>query len=282
MHAFFRSITVALVVATAPALAQTPAQSVSLTLGIVPQQSASRTAELWTPVCEYLSAKTGYRVTFETAKDIPTFEQRLLAGAYDVAYMNPYHYTVFHAKPGYRAIAREANRKIQGIVVVRKDSPIQDIKELAGKTVAFPAPAAFAATVLPLASFQAQGIKVTPRYVASHDSVYMTVMQGLYPAGGGITRTLSSIPQDTQDQLRVLWKTKEFTPHAIAVHPRLKNRVVDRLTQAMVKMADDPDGKTRLDALGFSGLSPARDSDWNDIRALKLTNLNDLLASPTP
>jgi phosphonate transport system substrate-binding protein len=160
-----------------------------LSFGIVPQQSAARLARLWTPVCRWLSERTGQTVVFKTAKDIPTFEQRVAAGEYDIAYMNPYHYTVFSIDPGYRAFARETEKRIRGIVVVKKDSAYQSIGELAGMTLAFPAPAAFAASVLPRAYFKKNGIEITPRYVKSHDSVYLAVARGLYPAGGGIQRT---------------------------------------------------------------------------------------------
>ena len=71
-----------------------------LSFGVVPQQSATRLAELWTPICEFLGRKTGNHYVFKTAKDIPTFEDRLASGDYDIAYMNPYHYTVFSKVPG--------------------------------------------------------------------------------------------------------------------------------------------------------------------------------------
>ena len=68
----------------------TPASAGSdLTFGIVPQQSASRLAQIWVPVFDYLSEKTGMRIQFATAKDIPAFEACLARGAYDLAYMKP-------------------------------------------------------------------------------------------------------------------------------------------------------------------------------------------------
>lgn len=71
---------------------------------------------------------------FETAKDIPTFEQRLAKGAYDFAYMSPYTYTVLHrSRAGYTAFAKEKDKKLTGIIVVRRDSEYQDIKDLRGK-----------------------------------------------------------------------------------------------------------------------------------------------------
>lgn len=245
--------------------------------GVVPQQSASELARLWTPILSYLSEKTGYRLDFKTAKDIPVFEQRLAAGGYDIAYMNPYHYTVFHRSPGYRVFAKERGRKLKGIVVVRKDSPYQDVAQLKGKTIAFPAPAAFAATVLPLSNLKTLGIPIEAKYVASHDSVYLSVFKGLYPAGGGIMRTFENFDPGMRDRLRILWTTPEYTPHAIAAHPRVPPEVVQRLQEAMIRMHEDPRGAALLGGIGFKGLAAAHDAEYDDIRRLDIRLLDHLI-----
>lgn len=242
-----------------------------LTFGIVPQQSAARLAATWGPLLEAIGTKTGIALDFRTAPDIPTFERRLAVGEYDIAYMNPYHYTVFHDAPGYVAIAKEKNRKIQGIVVVSADSAIRGLEHLDGTTVAFPAPAAFAASVLPRAALRQRSIAIEPKYVASHDSVYMAVADGLFPAGGGIMRTLEAAPLDIRSRVRVLWRTEMFTPHAITVHPRVPSETASRLVAAMVALSDTEQGRTLLSVIGFTGIEAAEDSGWNDIRALGIT-----------
>ena len=243
-------------------------ESLTLSIGIVPQQNATKLARLWTPICKYLSKQTGYRFVFKTAKDIPTFEKRLAAGEYDIAYMNPYHYTVFSIDPGYRAIAKETNKRIQGIIVVKKDSPYQSIAELSGKTLAFPAPAAFAASVLPRAYLKTNQIEISPRYVRSHDSVYLTVSKGLYPAGGGIQRTFNNMPESIRQQLRILWKTPGYTPHAFAVHPRLPAAVVRDTASALIAMSTNEEGGKLLKNLNFNPIGSAKDEDWDDVREL--------------
>jgi phosphonate transport system substrate-binding protein len=249
----------------------------TLSFGIVPQQSAARLATLWTPVCRYISERTGQQLVFKTAKDIPTFEQRLAAGEYDIAYMNPYHYTVFSIDPGYRAFARETEKRIRGIVVVRKDSAYQSIGELDGKTLAFPAPAAFAASVLPRAYFKKNGIAITPQYVKSHDSVYLAVSRGIYPAGGGIQRTFDNISEATRAGLRILWTTPGFTPHAFAAHPRLSAATVEALVKVLAAMGRDADGRKLLGNLNFQPIGPARDQDWDDVRGLGIDLLQNLI-----
>lgn len=251
----------------------------SVTLGVVPQQSASKLAQLWVPVLDYLAEKTGILIQFRTAPDIPEFERRLAAGEYDFAYMNPYHYTVFSRHPGYRAFARERGTRLQGILVVRKDSSIRDPSELAGATLAFPAPAAFAASVLTRAYLVRAGIPFTPKFVSSHDSVYRAVATGLYPAGGGVVRTFETVDPEVKGQLRVLWTTQGFTPHAFAAHPRLPPDRVERLAQAMAAMAQDETGRARLAPLGITGFEAAQDADWDDVRALGIDLLDRLVES---
>ncbi len=251
----------------------------SISFGVVPQQAATRLASLWAPVFDYVGERAGVAIRFATAPDIPAFEQRLAAGQYDLAYMNPYHYTVFHEQPGYVAFANQRDKRIRGILVTKKDSDIDDIKALAGRTLAFPAPAAFAASVLPRAALRQAGIAIEPRYVRSHDSVYLAVAQGLYPAGGGIERTFANTDPQVRERLRILWRTDAYTPHAFAAHPRLDPALVARVRDVMLAMSDDPEGRELLAAIGFDGIDGAKDADWDDVRALGI-ELLDAPAQP--
>jgi phosphonate transport system substrate-binding protein len=246
----------------------------SLTFGIVPQQSASRLAQDWGPLLAEISRRSGVALVFKTAPSIPVFEERLGRGEYDLAYMNPYHYVVFHKATGYRAFAKEQDRKLKGILVVKKDSSYQKPADLAGRTVVFPAPAAFAASILPQAEFGRLKIPIEAKFIASHDSVYRAVASGLHEAGGGIVRTLEAAPAEVRDALRVLSETPNYTPHAFAAHPRLAADKLAKVLRAMQSLGQDEAGQRLLLPLAFKGVAAALDPEWNDIRALDL----DLLA----
>ncbi len=230
-------------------------------------------AEDWGPLLAEVSRRSGVSLVFRTAPNIPAFEERLATGDYDLAYMNPYHYVVFHKASGYLAFAKEQERRLKGILVVRKDSAVLKPADLAGKTVVFPAPAAFAASILPQAEFGRLKIPIETRFVASHDSVYRAVASGLHEAGGGIQRTFEAMPADVREQLRVLSETPGYTPHALAAHPRVPAAIVERLRKAMASLADDEIGRALLAPLAFKGVVAAQDREWNDIRALDINLL---------
>ena len=269
---FFTLLCAALLAGTTAPLAQAQVLDgqPALTIGIVPQQSASRVAEDWGPLLTELSRRSGVPLVFRTAPSIPAFEERLAKGAYDLAYMNPYHYVVFHKAAGYQAFAKEKDRRLKGILVVRKNSAYQKPADLAGATVVFPAPAAFAASILPQAEFGRLKIAITAKFVASHDSVYRAVASGLQEAGGGIQRTLEASPPEVRDALRVLTETPAYTPHAFAAHPRVPVDSIAKVLAAMVSLAGDEAGRSLLLPLAFKGLTGAQDKEWNDIRGLDL------------
>ncbi|MBU1191541.1 MAG: phosphate/phosphite/phosphonate ABC transporter substrate-binding protein [Gammaproteobacteria bacterium] len=264
-------------VSASPASVDETAELETITVGIVPQQTASQLARIWTPILQYLGSQSGYNLRFKTAKDIPTFEQRLAAGEYDLAYMNPYHYTVFHAVVGYRALVVEKDRWLRGVVVVRKDSHYKTITELRGARIAFPAPAAFAASVLTSRFLEQNGVQHVPIYVDSHDSVYLSVAKGLYPAGGGIIRTFDNIDAGVRARLRVLWETPGVMSHPIAVHPRMSSDISARLKRAFLSMAETEKGKALLAAAGFEGFSAVDDADYDQVRRLDIHLLDHFL-----
>jgi phosphonate transport system substrate-binding protein len=248
----------------------------SFSFGVVPQQSASKLAQLWGPVLQQLTQDSGIKLRFATAPDIPTFEKRLAEGEYDFAYMNPYHYTVFQKTNGYRALARARDKQIKGVFVVRAESPIQRLVDLAGTTLAFPAPAAFAASIVTQTHLKVNDIPFQAKYVSSHDSVYRTVAKGIYPAGGGIMRTLNNVDSEIRKQLRVLWTSQGYTPHAIAAHPRVNDENLYRLQQALVNLDQRDEGATTLQKIKIKAFQVASDRDWDDIRNLRLHELENL------
>ncbi|MDD1784382.1 phosphate/phosphite/phosphonate ABC transporter substrate-binding protein [Enterovibrio sp. ZSDZ35] len=242
-----------------------------LVFGVVPQQSSAKLIRDWSPVIRKITKMTGIQIRFATAPNIPEFERRLAQGMYDIAYMNPYHFTVFNESPGYQAVAHAKDKKIKGILVVSKNSEIEGLNDLHGQNVAFPAPAAFAATLLTQATLKNQGVEFTPHYVGSHDSSYISVSDGLFSAGGGIVRTLGAAPSETKENLRVLHTTKGYTPHAVATHPSVSDDDRARIQNAFIALSQNDEGKETLKALNITGFQAASNSDWDDVRALNIS-----------
>ncbi|MCS0343273.1 phosphate/phosphite/phosphonate ABC transporter substrate-binding protein [Vibrio diabolicus] len=242
----------------------------SIVFGVVPQQSATKLVQQWQPLLQRWGDLAGVEIKFATARDIPTFEARLMAGAYDIAYMNPYHFTLVNQSPGYTALARAKNKRITGIIVARRGKSVS-LDELQDKTIAFPAPRAFAASIITQSELAQKGIKFTPKYVGSHDSVYLGVLKGLYIAGGGVKRTFESLPSEIKDQLSIIYTTAGYTPHAIAVSNNVDEEITLALRKAIAQLNDDPKAQESFTLLNIDGLQLAQDQDWQDVVQLGIS-----------
>jgi phosphonate transport system substrate-binding protein len=264
---YFAVIASLLLAGASTARSDTPKRPLSV--GIAPQQSPGELARLWTPVLKYLEEKTGLVLEFETAKDIATFHKRMLAGEYDIVYANPLAYAlVLHPRLGYEAFARERDRTLVGVLVVRKDSRYQSLQDLAGSELAFPAEDALAASIIPRAVLDKQGIAYTPHYVGSMDSVYLTVAKGLYAAGGGIVRVMAMQPAQVKDQLRVLWTSPAYPPHPFAAHPKVPAATVLSLQTALIAMNQEAAGLAVLKPLALNGFMVTHTAEYESLRSL--------------
>ena len=255
---------------SAPGSADIPAASAKgvVIFGVVPQQAADKLALIWKPFLTYLSEKTGRTIKFESAPDIESFDKRTANGEFDLVYMNPMYYTEVHASVGYQVFAKEKDTQLKGMLVVQKNSSYQKLEDLAGKTVVFPGPIAFAATVLPLLEFKAKGISVTPVYIGSHEGVYNDVARGMHAAGGGVAKTLAQTDTVVRDELRVLWSSDTYTPHPFAAHPRVDHALVEQLAKIMFDLDQDEHGKKLLKELRFRGFVAAQDIEYEKLKTL--------------
>ena len=236
--------------------------------GVVPEQSAINLSKNWLPLVSLLSQRTGINLYFVTAKDIPTFERCLSLGVYDFAFMDPYHYTIFHESPGYVGFARQGDGLSRGILVTHAANMIQDLKDLENTKLAFPAPSSFGATILPMAEMARRGVSFHAEYVRSHASVYRAVASGLYAAGGGDVRTFENAPASVRKNLRIIFETDNYTLNAFAAHPRVSAELIKSLSKILTSL---PEGSAILERLGIDFIVEAKNNDWEDIRKLSLT-----------
>jgi len=218
--------------------------AVDITLGIVPQQSPLKLAKKWLKVTEYINKQTGINIIFKTEKSIPKFEEELYNGKYDVAYMNPYHFIVANEKQKYSAFVR-AKKNIIGILLAKDEKVEFTKKNLSGKTFLFPAPNAFAATLLTKFELKSKfnfdvDKEAKVLYVNSHDSVYKGVSRDIGYLGGGIVRTYNNfLDKNDKDKINIVYRTSSYPSHPLAFHPRVTQETVLKIQQAFINMPEE-------------------------------------------
>jgi phosphonate transport system substrate-binding protein len=236
------------------------------TFGIVPQYDQRQLFEIWKPLIEELQKRTGLSFRLVSVPKIPAFEKEFLAGSYDFAYMNPYHLLKANKSQGYAPLVRD-RAALRGILVVRKDSPIEKLSELNGKVVAFPSPNALGASLLMRADLsRLHHVSVVPLYVKTHDSVYLHVVKGLAEAGGGVQKTLEEQEKSIQESLSVLYTTRDLPSHPIVAHSRVPGRDAEKTRDAFLAMAADETGRKLLSKIPMKQPVSTSMADYSPMR----------------
>lgn len=225
------------------------ANSPTYTLAVVPAQLPLTVYRDWSPLAEKIGARLGGRVELKVYPAFPQFEAELQRGVPDLVFFNPYHQVTARKAHGYQPLVR-SGETLTGVLVVRDDSPIRNVRDLDGKTLGFPSASAFGASLYLRALLSTrERLAFTPRYLESHTEVYRHVLLGEVAAGGGIYHTLEREPPDLRRRLRVVYETPPSVSHALAAHPRVPQGTRDAIRDLVIGLAGSKDGKELLATL---------------------------------
>ena len=242
--------------------------------GFHPMHNPKRLYEIFSPIVDYLNAHViDARFVFEGARDFTAYNEKLYSRQFHFSLPNPYQ-TINAVDKGYKVFAKLGDDKnFRGVIVVRKDSGINAITDLVGKSVSYPAPSALAATLMPQYYFQTHGIKVTEqldnRYVGSQESAVMNVYLKQTAAGATWTmpwQLLTARRPELLEQLKVIGQTDTLISSSLVVLPEVPVDVVAQVTELLTGLQDSEEGRLILERMGSSGFEVANNQTYDVVR----------------
>ena len=254
------------------ALAMPAAEACQLVLGIFPRWSATETFNRFQPLARALAEGIACDVKLETTKDFPSFARAVADGRYDMVHYNPIQHWRAHQRFGYRAILmneEDGERYITGIIAVRKDSPVQHLAELRGKTVVFGGDRdAMVAYVATTALLRAAGLKAGDY----REQFALNPSQGILGLqhGRGDAATVADLFLKIPNLIggldptavRIIARTPRLPQHAWAVKPGMPPVLSSRAQHFLAGLNATPEGRAVLDQAKLTRLWPATDADY--------------------
>lgn len=265
--------------ASGVALAAAKSKEKSLTIGIFPRRNPSTTVKLFTPLANYLKEKLGREVHIRTAKNFKEFWQHLKKGDYDVVHFNQYHYVKSHKELGYKVILQNeefGSSKLSGAIYVRKDSNINSVADLKGKTIGFGGgKMAMISYIAPTSLLKKAGLQPGKDYKETFAknppvSVLGTFHKEFDAGGAGdvvIKLGVVSKKIDTK-QMKLLAKSEPLAHIPWAVKGDMDEELAQQVQQYMLELNDTDAGRDILTKAKLSGLHPAKDEDYNPHREM--------------
>lgn len=249
-------------------------ETVIYRFGIHPLHNPNRLHEIFGPMTDYLDRHIpGVDFRVEASRNYAAYNEKLFAGEFHFSLPNPYQ-TIESLEHGYRVFGKMGDdENFRGIILVRKDSGIEQVSDLKGKAVSYPAPSALAATMLPQYYLYTQGLDVMHdidnRYVGSQESSIMNVFLGHTAAAATWPppwRALSRERPELAEQLVVKWQTDPLPNNSLVVREDIPREIVDRVAALLFDLHNHAEGREMLARMELSRFEPASNETYQPVR----------------
>ena len=260
--------------AYSPRFADTPPGGTEpLVFGIHPLHNPHRLFQVYQPLIDHLNRELkGARLRLEASRSYQDFERKLAAQSFAFVLPNPYQ-TVVARGAGYHVIGKMADdENFRGIILVRRDSAIATPADLRGKVIAYPAPTALAATMMPQWFLHHAGLDVRRdldnRYVGSQESSIMNVYLGESVAAATWPppwRAFQKANPEVAAQLEVKWQTESLVNNSLMVRDGVPAPVLEQVRAALLTLDKSEAGRAILARMELSRFEAADDDTYDPV-----------------
>lgn len=242
--------------------------------GVHPLHNPKRLFEVYQPMVEYINAHlSGGELRLEASRDYSSFDKKLAAGHFDFALPNPYQ-TINAADHGYKIFGKMGDDKnFRGIILVRKDSDINSIDDLRGKTVSYPAPTALAATMMPQWYLYEHGLDIKKdiknSYVGSQESSIMNVYLGKSAAASTWPMPWEAFIKEHPEvakEVTIKWETPSMLNNGLVARKDVPDAIVQQVAQIITTLHTHEEGRKILQAMELSRYEKADEKTYEPVK----------------
>jgi phosphonate transport system substrate-binding protein len=223
------------------------------------------------PLTEYLTEKLGHPVRLKLAPNMPTAIEEVANAKVELAYLTPVAYIRSKESGNTRVLVKTVTKNkasFKLMIVVREDSPIQTVDQLAGKRFAFGDKAA----LLQRATVVGAGMPIdklgSVDFLGHYDNIVRAVLHRDFDAG---------ILKDTMAYkwqgkgIRILYESPDLPPYNIAVSRKIDDKLFKILQDAFLSLdMNNPKDREIIHALDkkYNGFAATDDSEYDVVRQL--------------
>lgn len=253
-----------------------PAPTPGASLGFVSVYNPRLMFLKYQPLVDYLTSATGRSWNLIVVPSYERLLQELCSGKLTGAYLGPFAYVRAHAACKALPVAKLVTKGkpvYRGLIMVRAESPLKSLPDLAGKKFGFGPPMATASYLEVRAMLEEAGLRpgidVACRHYAHQEEAARAVLLGEVDACG--VREIVG-EKYTQRGLRVLAPTEEIPGFLLALAPGSQPALREELVHALVLLPRQ-DSRTAETIRGWDeelagGFLPAADEDYDPVRRL--------------
>lgn len=211
----------------------------------VNQYDINLTAAYWNPIINYVSDKSGVKLSLKIGRTSADTTSYVLAREVEFAFTN-HLFSPEREKLGWKVFGRRNSPPVKGEIVVPASSPINSLSELNGKDIAFPGPEALIAYKVPMAHLLNSRLNVHVVFGGNQNGALAQLFAGKVQAVGGNSQLIESYTARENKQFKVLWASEPYYDLALMASSSVPEADLKAVANAFFGMKSDPLGREVL------------------------------------
>lgn len=248
-----------------------------LRVGLVPKESPDKTRADFEPLRRYLEEKVGRPVEVIVPTDYTAVVEAMAAGKVDVAYFGALTYIQASNKTRLRPFVKavlSGTHLYHSVIITRKDSPIEKLTDLKGKTFAFGDISSTSGHLVPHQGLLDAGVdpkrdfREPPFYTGAHNATALAVYNGRVDGGAVEEPVLVDMVRQgltDMNRLKVIWRSAPIPQYPWVVREAVDTDTQERLEEAF--LAIKPEDKLVLPTIAETFV-PATAEDYAELRRM--------------
>lgn len=250
-----------------------PADGPIYIFAVHPLHNPQRLFSKYQPLIDLINERVkGFALKLVASRDYPAFERKLYEGRFHFALPNPLQ-TLSSQQHGYRIVGKMGDdHMFRGIIIMRRDSQVMFVEDLAGAALSFPAPTALAATMMPKHFLQTRGLDLATtdiRYVGSQESAIMNVYLGKTVAAGTWPLPWDMLLQSRPELgqvLEVKWRTPHLLNNGLVARDDVPREHVQQVMAVLLGLPAEKRGQQILTRINVSCFERADAATYTPVR----------------
>lgn len=215
--------------------AQTSVTTTDYVIALTPDIPPSEVKRRGQSVLNQLARDTGLNFHFRFYEDLDSFESGLMRDEADFAVLSPVQ--VWQLRNHYRPQLRNG-LPMTVLVVTHKDSSLKQLSDLRGRSLALQQGESLSASLFIHQALREQKIDTHLKMVRSESNALRSVVLGKSDAAIVNNYTLKLLPAEIMAQIRVIYRTLELPPPAIAANIRLPAEDIQKVKNALLRLRE--------------------------------------------
>ena len=275
----FRALlTCALTVALLPIALGAKAQQI-LRVSAIPDESPTELARKFEPLGKYLESRLGMKVEWTPVTDYAAAVETLVNRKIDLAWFGGFTFVQSSVRSGGKTIPlvqREEDTVFKSVFIASKDSGINRIEDLKGKTLSFGSQSSTSGHLMPRSYLLAAGINPDKdlkriSFSGAHDATIAAVASGKVDAGAlniSVWQKFVDEKRVDPNAVKVIYTTPPYFDYNWTVHADMPAALREKIARAFLDLnAATPQGAEILKLQRAAKFVPTKVENYGGIKS---------------